>query len=61
MTDPLNISLTLKHRLFLLSIKELNEYFYSKKCSRGLPLCGIADHSQPVRPDLRETSLPGLL
>ena len=33
MTDSLNTSLPLKHRLFLLSIKDLNEYFYSNKCS----------------------------
>lgn len=33
MTDPLTISFPLKCRLFLLFIKDLNEYFYSEKCS----------------------------
>lgn len=33
MTGPLTISLRLKHQLFLSSIKDLNEHFYSKKCS----------------------------
>jgi len=33
MTDPLTVSHPFKYRLFLLSIKDLNEHFYTKKHS----------------------------
>lgn len=61
MTGPLTISLLLKHQLFLSSIEDLNERFYSKKCSWALPLCGTVNYSWPMRADLKKTSLPGLL